>query len=344
VITAQNGIEAVQRTKEHLPDIILLDVMMPDMDGIEVCHRLQADPNTRRIPVIFVTARAAKESKIEGLAAGAVDYITKPIDLDVTVARIQTQLRFVEINRQVSDLQSRLEEARMAATVGAVSQGIAHNLNNLLGVVMGYTDLIKAAYDKPLMVKKNVQHVEDAVQRIVNILKQLGTLTLRSRPPLERYRLSSLLASSVQRFRSEFKIDAPISIENPLGDIEIESNIEAFEEIITAILINAWEAYDGDTRPISIHTRSFEKNLEGLCVEIQIVDRGRGVDPEIKDRMFEPFMGSKHTAGVGMGLTIARHALRNFGGDIALVARQEGGTSAVIVHPVQRKVRREELS
>jgi two-component system sensor histidine kinase/response regulator len=89
VSTANNGLEALEQVKAHKPDLILLDLMMPDMDGIEVCQRLQASSDTRSIPVIFVTARTTKESKLEGLAVGAVDYITKPIDLDETVARVR---------------------------------------------------------------------------------------------------------------------------------------------------------------------------------------------------------------------------------------------------------------
>ena len=342
VVAAHNGVDAILQIKEHLPDIILLDVMMPDMDGIEVCQRLHADPATRSIPVIFITARATKESKIEGLAVGAVDYITKPIDLDVTLARVQTQLRFVEINRKVLDLEERLEEARKSATIGAVAQGIAHNLNNLLGVVMGYTDLIKAGYDKPLQVKRSVQHVEDAVQRIVNTLRQLGTLVAKTRPPLVKFKLGNLLESSIARFRRDVKTDLPISLENPLGDVEIETNIEAFEEIMTNILMNAWESYDGDARPISIQVRSFEKSLEGMVVEIQILDRGRGVDSAMKDRMFEPFVGSKTGSGVGMGLTVARHSLRSLGGDVTVTERGDGGTAAIIIHPFARPVRSNE--
>src|SRR3954463_6771897 len=92
VTAAYNGLEALEFVKKDQPDLILLDVMMPDMDGIEVCQRLQADEVTRSIPIIFVTARTSKEGKIEGLGVGAVDYITKPIDLDETLARVQTQL------------------------------------------------------------------------------------------------------------------------------------------------------------------------------------------------------------------------------------------------------------
>ena len=112
VTAAYNGMEALRSVADEKPDLILLDVMMPDMDGIEVCQRLQASEETRSIPVIFITARTSKEGKLEGLGVGAVDYITKPIDLDETLARVQTQLRFVAINREIVDLQRRLLESR----------------------------------------------------------------------------------------------------------------------------------------------------------------------------------------------------------------------------------------
>ena len=200
VTTAYNGLEALNAVARERPDLILLDVMMPDMDGIEVCQRLQADEATRPIPVIFITARTSKEGKLEGLGVGAVDYITKPIDLDETMARVQTQLRFVAVNREMIDLQRRLVESRRTATIGAVTQGIAHNLNNLLGVVIGYLDLVKAYYDKPDQVRKNAQHVEDAVQRIVGIVKQLSSLVVKSRPPLVKIGLPALLQGGIQRF------------------------------------------------------------------------------------------------------------------------------------------------
>ncbi len=344
VTAAYNGLEALALVKNEKPDLILLDVMMPDMDGIEVCQRLQADEQTRSIPIIFITARSSKEGKIEGLNVGAVDYITKPIDLDETLARVQTQLRFVAINREMLDLQRRLVETRRSATIGAVTQGIAHNLNNLLGVVIGYLDLIKAYYDKPEHVKKNALHVEEAVHRIVSIIKQLSSLVVRSRPPLSRISVQQLLENSILRFHAEYKLDAPVTIENSVDDLPIDTNFETFEEVVSKILINAWEAYDsrpGEPRPITLKTRVIEKPDEGRILEIRVEDQGRGLDPEIRDHVFEPFISSKHTVGVGMGLTVARHALRNLGGEAMITDRPGGGTVTILTHPVeQRKSRR----
>jgi two-component system sensor histidine kinase/response regulator len=344
VITAYNGIEALDIVGKDRPDLILLDVMMPDMDGIEVCQRLQASEETRSIPVIFITARTSKEGKLEGLGVGAVDYITKPIDLDETYARVQTHLRFVAVNREMVDLQRRLVEARRAATIGAVTQGIAHNLNNLLGVVIGYLDLIKAYYDKPEQVKKNTQHVEEAVQRIVAIIKQLSSLVVKSRPPLAKGNLQELLEGGVTRFRGDYKITTPITIENPLGGLMIDTNYEVLEDILCKVLVNAWESYDsrpGEPRPIWIKTQLIEKPMEGKMVQITVEDQGRGLNPELRDHIFEPFISSKNTVGVGMGLTVARHALRNMGGEVTMTDRPGGGACAVLIHPVEKRTRKE---
>ncbi len=340
VTTAYSGLEALDKVGKDRPDLILLDVMMPDMDGIEVCQRLQSAEETQSIPVIFITARSSKEGKLEGLGVGAVDYITKPIDLDETFARVSTQLRVVAINREMLNLQSRLVEARRAASVGAVTQGIAHNLNNLLGVVIGYLDLIKGYHDKPDLVKQNAQNVEEAVQRIVAIVKQLSSLVIKSRPPASKCSLQQMIDDAIARFRHELKTDAPVTVNNPLGAQLIETNCEVFEDAIVKLLTNAWESYDapaGAPRPIWLNTEPAGKDPTEPAVQINIEDRGRGLDPKIRDHAFEPFISSKNTVGVGMGLTIARHALRNMGGEVTLKDRQGGGVCAVIVHPFNKR-------
>jgi len=342
VTTAYSGREALDLVAADKPDLILLDVMMPDMDGIEVCQRLQSDDETRGIPIIFITARTSKEGKIEGLGVGAVDYITKPIDLDETLARVQTQLRFVTINRELVDLQRRLGESRRAATIGAVTQGIAHNLNNLLGVVIGYVDLVKAYHDKPDLVKKNAQHLDDAVARIVGIIKQLTNLVVKNKPPISRVTLPRLLDAGVRRYQGEYRIDQPVSVESTLGELAFDTNSEVVEDSISKLLMNAWESY-GDApeeqRPISIRTEVADRGEEGKYLLVHIEDRGRGLDPEARDHIFEPFVSTKHTVGVGMGLTIARHALRNLGGEVTLADREGGGAVATLRHPLERKMR-----
>ncbi len=343
VLTAYSGREALEAVAQNKPDLILLDVMMPEMDGIEVCQRLQASEETKSIPVIFITARATKESKLEGLGVGAVDYITKPIDLDETFARIQTQLRFVAINREVVELQQRLLESRRTATIGAVTQGIAHNLNNLLGIVIGYLDMIKAHPDRPESVKRNAAQVESAVHRIVAIIKQLSTLMVKTRFPTMNRPINQLISGAMERYQVEHKITERVIVDNPLAEQPIETHVEIFEDILAKLLINAWESYGSaatpSNRPIWLSTELIQRP-DGAYVRFRVEDHGNGIDDEIRDHIFEPFVSSKHTVGVGMGLTVARHALRNLGGEVSLYDRPGGGAIAEVLHPVEQRKRK----
>jgi CheY-like chemotaxis protein len=337
VDTAFNGRDALTSVARQIPDLILLDVMMPDMDGIEVCRHLQAQPATRKIPVIFVTARTSKDQKIAGLAVGAVDYLTKPIDLDETIARIRTQLRLAEVNRQLIDANRRLDESRRAATVAAVTQGIAHNVNNLLGVVLGYLDLIKAQYDQPAMVQRCATGLDDAVQRIVVIVRKLSDLIVTVEPATAACMLGDLLNSSIARLAREQGLEIPVTVENSLPQATLVTNAETFESALTALLTNAWEAYENiapSQRSITVRVLAITTDGADPQVEIHVVDRSHGIAPEVRDTAFEPFVSTKKSVGVGMGLTLPRHTLRTLGGDVSLSSNADGGATAILCHPL----------
>lgn len=338
VYVAYNGRECLDIVQETKPDLILLDIMMPEMDGIETCQRLKSNPVTETIPIMFITAKASKEGKLEGLDAGAVDYITKPIDLDETLARVRTQLRLQEMFRENLQLQERLGDARKAAAVGAITQGIAHNLNNLLGVVVGYLDLIKNGHDSPDMVKRSVGLMDHAITRMVNIIRQLGTIANNERLELATLNVPDLIENSIERFKEEYEVAPEIVIESTLeDDTRISANAETFEIILGKLLINAWESYHKDTttknRSIIIKA-SIQRERGPSMLQIQVIDEGEGIDPEVSDTLFEPFITTKTSVGRGMGLTIARHTIRNLEGDLQLKENVDGGVTATLTHPL----------
>ncbi|MEN8724640.1 MAG: hybrid sensor histidine kinase/response regulator [Lentimonas sp.] len=338
VLVAYNGRECLSIVEKTIPDLILLDVMMPEMDGIETCRHLKAKPETAMIPVIFVTAKASKEGKLEGLDAGAVDYITKPIDLDETLARVRTQLRSQEIFRENLDLQERLGEVRNSAAVGAINQGIAHNLNNLLGVVVGYLDLIKNGYDRPDMVKRSVGLMDNSITRMVDIIRQLRTIANNDRIELTPNSISTLIQNSIARFQKKSESSNSIDIITDLDDsMKVNANAETFESILGRLLANAWESYPKGTtdqnRVITVEA-AITSNHGVDFLEVNVIDQGAGIKPKIKDRVFEPFTTSKTSAGRGVGLTIARHALRDLGGDARITESPEGGVTATMIHPL----------
>jgi len=332
VLSADNGQTGLDLARSESPDLILLDVMMPGMDGFEVCQKLAEDDGTKSIPVIFVTAQNSKAGKLEGLQAGAVDYITKPIDLDETAARVRAQLNYLAINQENVELTKRLGEARRAASIGALTQGIAHNLNNLLGVVMGYVELVKANHTDPEKVLRNINRVENAGNRIVSIIKKLSTIAFTTRLTLHNMPIAKLIDNAVQRAQESCKRNFEVTIENSLDGQTLRTNIEAFEEALSKLIANAWESYPDDANEQPVIVRALLPDNED-AVQFQIIDHGNGIDPEVEDNMFEPFISTKQTVGVGMGLTIARHAIRALGGEISIKAGDQGGVVASFTHP-----------
>jgi DNA-binding response OmpR family regulator len=339
VISAFSGQECLEKVLSHKPQVILLDVIMPDMDGITTCRELKKSTISQDIPVIFITARNSKEGKIEGLDAGAADYITKPIDLDETLARVQTQLRIRENHNKNLELEKRLADARQNAAVGHITEGIAHNLNNLLGVISGYLDLLKRAPDKQDRVIRSSDMIGKAVQRMVKIVQQLSTIASNEVSNLSTVDLKTILNNSLLRFHNTYRIEPPIKVENETPeDFSFETNIEGFEDCLSRILINAYESYPDEVtaaqRNIIIHlSLSEEFGQKRLLIEIQ--DHGKGIDPEVEEHMFEPFVSGHSTVGRGLGLTVSRHIIRSLGGDLRLVANtKDTGTTAMISLPI----------
>lgn len=336
VWTASNGEDCLNLVKTHLPDLILLDVMMPHMDGHEVCERLQENEETRSIPVIFITANSTKEGKLEGLSKGAVDYITKPIDLDETVARVNTQLRFLEVNRENMELTKRLGEVRRNAAIGAITQGIAHNVNNLLGVVVGYLDLIKTDLTNEELVHRGIAIIDKTVGKMTSIVKQLSRLASSVHIAVGELVLEDLLERAVARFKEEHEIEfIEVNINDP--SLKIQANRETFEDILSRLMENALESYyrfDCEDPTIQVEADTVVQEGRDM-LRIKITDCGKGVPEKIRDNIFDPFVTIKAGIGCGMGLTVAQHSIRSLGGEIGIGENPEGqGTVATLFHPI----------
>ncbi|MCH8473863.1 MAG: response regulator [Opitutales bacterium] len=340
VRTATSGTECLQMVQEDCPDLILLDVMMPEMDGFEVCRNLQKNRKTASIPIIFVTAKTSKGGRLEGLGVGAVDYITKPIDLDETLARVQTQLRFLEINRENIRLQERLGEVRRNSAIGAITQGIAHNLNNLLGVAVGYLDLIRINNEKPDLILKYQQMLDQAIQRIITIIRQLSSQIEENQLPRTEVPLNQLIEEGVGVFEKEIGQEPPVKLKIHRPEIALRTQREAIVESLNRLLRNAYESYSEET-PMDqrvIRLKTWEETNQGEnTLVISISDEGSGIDKSVEDSIFDPFVSTKQTVGTGMGLTMARHALRNIGGDVTLNNNTNGqkGATAIVYHPMK---------
>jgi two-component system sensor histidine kinase/response regulator len=341
VISCTNGPEALRMASEFLPDVILLDIMMAGMNGLEVCRQLKEGESTREIPVIFITALTSKEEKIEGLEVGAADYVTKPLELDETLARVRTQMRIVQEHRDNIRLTQQLEQSRRQSAIMHLTEGIAHNLNNLLGVMVGYTNLMQMNAEKPEKILSSCERLETAIKRMTRIVHQLTVIghfkSLQKEPTV----LSRVLRGAVGRFHRITNTDTPVTVENALpADFTFQTNRELLEVCLERILQNAYESYfqgDTDTDPtigeIQLEISQIDNNGQPH-VRLRVLDSGKGIDESIQDSIFDPFVSSSAIVGRGMGLTIARHAVNCLGGEIELLPREEKGAEAVILLPM----------
>jgi DNA-binding response OmpR family regulator len=342
VISCTNGPEALRMARECLPDVILLDIMMAGMNGIEVCRQLKQEESTREIPVIFITALTSKEEKIEGLEVGAADYVTKPLELDETLARVRTQMRIVQEHRNNIRLTQQLEQSRRQSAIMHLTEGIAHNLNNLLGVMVGYINLIQMNAENPEKILNSCERLETAIKRMTRIVHQLTVIGHFKSLQKEPTQLNRVLQGAVGRFHRIASTDTPVVVQSAFPqDFTFHTNRELLEVCLERVLQNAYESYfkgDTDTDPqigeIRLEVTQVEDNNQPH-IRLRVLDSGKGIDKTIQDRVFDPFVSSSSVVGRGMGLTIARHAVNCLGGEIELLPRDGGGAEAVITLAIE---------
>ncbi len=173
VCVAENGNDALEQIAYAEPDVILLDVMMPGIDGFETCSRLKADEKTRDIPVIFMTALSETVDKVKGFNIGAVDYITKPVQQEEVLARVTTHMTLRQQQKTLEQQKQELQQQN--SELEAFAHTVAHDLKNPLGVIMGFSNLLKKVL-KPSIgsnLLKYLQNIEQAAKKMANIIDAL---------------------------------------------------------------------------------------------------------------------------------------------------------------------------
>ena len=327
VSTAFDGPEALAKVKEDAPDLILLDVMMPGMDGIEVCTRLKSDERTVNIPVIFITAKDAKESKLQGLELGAVDYITKPIDLDETLARVKTQLDMARMHKKMLEFQEYEAYRLRQASVMRLTQGLAHNVNNHLGVAVGYLDLLKSQLQDAALSLTTAEKLYVALDNIGVLVKQLRVLEDYSKPQLSLTSIPEVIKEVIAKVKAKFPNHNLNFVDDSIH-LSIETDQEKLALALEAGVTNACESYDeaGQVNILVLKTK------DRVHIIVEDTGRGLGINAE---QAFDPLVTTKGIVGAGFGLPLARHALGAIGGSVRLEANNPVGTAYTISLPVK---------
>ena len=329
---APNGKKALAIARApDKPDLILLDVVMPGMDGYEVCRHLKATPATREIPVIFLTGVTDAANEEKGFEVGAVDYIHKPFSPPLILVRVKNQLALQSALRQAREDRDQAEElfhalqaevalvARLA-TMGELAASIAHEIRQPLAAVVNNANAgLRWLKHQP----PNLEQVRAALKRIVTDSERGGEVIgsiqgmLKKgegeRAPLD---INDLIREVMRLVQGELK-NREVSSRAELADDlpRVLADRIQLRQVILNLIMNAIEAMVSvSDRARVLRVRSENHGDDGVLVAVE--DSGSGIAPEDMDRIFETLFTTK-AEGMGMGLSICRSIVESHGGRIS---------------------------
>ncbi len=330
VVSAESGEACCEIALSEQPDLILLDIMMPGMDGFDTLAKLKADEKTRQIPVIYMSALSQTEHKVRGFEGGAVDYITKPFQQEEVIARVAAHLTIQRQEKQLRELN---------ATKDKLFSIIAHDLRSPFNSLIGYSDLLLQQFDK-LDEKRILRAIErinisskEAFSMLGNLLtwarSQMGTLSWT----LKEIRLQALVSSVISLLEVNAK-KKDIEIRNEIdADLKINASHEMLSTVFRNLLSNAIKY----TQPGGeVIVQAEHANSE---IEILVRDTGVGISKELIDRLFRidsifSTVGTANEKGTGLGLLLCKEFIDNHNGTISVKSQEGEGTEFTIRLPL----------
>jgi signal transduction histidine kinase len=372
VTQASSGEEALRRTREDAPELILLDVVLPDIDGVEVCRQIKADPAlSNSFVVLFSGIKTASEEKAGGLEAGADGYVARPISNRELLARVRAMLRIKQAEDALRASHHRLEEtltelratqeqmmrqARLAA-VGQLASGAAHEFRNFLTTIILSA---KMALQKSDLPPHHVQYMETIVaesEKAAGLVQQLLDFSGRSMIRFQATDLEHLVQDVIDRLRPTFPERIQLSLDVSPTQAPADRDPSAFtvqvdpDRIAQALMNLALNARDampqGGQLRFALSRLSatpdgalpLAESPPGQWVCLAVSDTGTGMNQEVRAHLFEPFFTTKEIgAGTGLGLAQVYGIVRQHQGHIDVETAVGAGTTFRICLPVGRRV------
>ena len=322
---AYNGEEGLQRVAEFNPDLVVLDVMMPKMDGYEVCRRLKSDEDTKYIPILMLTAKGEVEHKVKGLDIGADDYMGKPFDYKELSARVRSLLSIKATHEK------KAEEEKSDALEQMMDQ-VAHEIRNPLTAIGGFARKVYGRLEEGDPNKKYMQMIIEDVTVLEGMIKQLielKTIAISCKEPTD---INEVIGESLKVFEHDFVQNA-INVEADLADKlpMVPADGKVLKRAFCNIIKNSIEAMETGNKRLRVASE-----LEGGDVTVRISDTGKGIEKEMIKSIFDPLVTSK-VYGPGLGLTFALKIIQDHKGIISADSTPGSGTTFTIRFPVPQK-------
>lgn len=310
VLEARDAAEAFELVRREKPALVLTDIMMPGDSGVELCRRIKADDELRRIPVILLTAMSGTDVTLDAYASGADDFVAKPFHPGVLLARVRAQL-------QIRALGLRLVSQEKLAAVGTMAAGLAHELKNPLNSILNAARALERRPEDPALAARLLPVIADGASRMDGIVSALGT---HARPAdrggVSAFDLAESLDSTLRLI--EHRLSGITVHRTYASDAIAVAEPGAVNQVLLNLLDNAVRSGASN---LYLETRS-----EGERVAVAVSDDGPGVPAELQRRIFDPFFTTRDPgAGTGLGLYLSRSLIADQGGMLRYRDREGGG-------------------
>ncbi|MCR6655234.1 MAG: hybrid sensor histidine kinase/response regulator [Opitutus sp.] len=320
LMVAEDGEEALAQTAEIVPDLILLDVMMPGLDGFETCRRLKAQATTADVPVLFMTALNETQDKVRAFSSGGVDYLTKPIEHEEALARVRTHLALRRYQRELAEQLTRKENFMRIAS---------HDLRNPVCLILFATELARRQEEIPESVRKQLESIGESAAQIRRIIDTFLGLTLTCPEGETSGRVDlALLGDAVVRQhrpaaeRKNIRLIAP-SAPDALPNVRCDATLTY--QVIANLVSNALKFTPPGGR-VALHA-----SVANDKVRLAVADSGPGVPADERARLFAAGakLSPRPTAGEeshGLGLPIVKQLVESQGGSVGAEFPADGGS------------------
>jgi signal transduction histidine kinase len=365
-----NGLNVRKQVHASIPDLIMLDIILPDISGFEVCEQLQADPLTQGIPIIFMTALADTVDKVKGLSLGAVDYITKPFQQEELLARVRTHLHLKKLirsletqNQELRQLTQRNEdlENRVVERTAALKQSLekekelnqlksrfiamaSHEFRTPLAIISSSSGILQK-FSHRLTEDRKQEHLKTIQNTIKHITQILDDVLMINRVEVDKIELHlealdiidfcQHLTAEIEASYNQHKIDFSVDLEAEIisNSLIIQFDQKLLRQIITNLLTNAIK-YSPEHNLVK-----FSLNQENNQVIFKVIDSGIGIPEVDKANLFTSFHRASNVgniAGTGLGLSIVKKCVDLHKGEIRIDSQLGKGTTVTVTIPYRR--------
>jgi len=353
LVFATSGQQALDRVREKDFDLVLLDIIMPVMDGYEVCRRLKDDPQTRNIPVIFLTAKHEADSLMKGFELGGADYITKPFNAPELNARVRTHLELHNHYKgEIAKLQELLACAQRAETIRFIAGGITHDCNNFItsispSVYMLQTQLVEASINIAPY-RDLLDGINTAAAKVTDLLSTFSRFSINIDTNREVVDLNEVISDLKKVCKGALNHTILLETHFLRQPALVFANKLHVEQVLLNMLINAQHAImarqDAEvgrgrisvTIENEIETETLGGNQDNmqsyLCISVE--DNGIGMPPEVRQKIFNQYFTTRREeGGSGLGLAVSQSIILSHRGYITVDSEVGHGTKFQIFLP-----------